>query len=96
MSTLQLKNKSISAEPRLVTDRTSSRPGTVLTISSIGRVIATSICSIGITPLSMPMMMRGKLVVGNTATGRVTAATIPIAASVEIRKMIDVEWRANQ
>ena len=74
MLTFQLKNRSISAEPRLVTDRTFSRPGTILMASSIGRVIVTSICSIGITPLSTPMMMRGKLVVGKTATGMLSAA----------------------
>ena len=74
MSTFQLKNRLISAEPRLVTERTSSRPGTARTASSIGRVMVTSICSIGITPLSTPMMMRGKLVVGKTATGIVSAS----------------------
>ena len=74
MSTLQLKKRSISADPRLVTERTSSRPGTVRTASSIGRVIKTSICSIGVTPLSTPMMMRGKFVVGKTATGSVSAS----------------------
>ena len=74
MSTLQLKNRLISAEPRLVTDRTVSRPGTLRTASSSGRVIDTSICSIGITPLSTPMMIRGKFVVGNTATGSVSAS----------------------
>ena len=74
MSTFQLKNRLISAEPRLVIERTSSRPGTLRTASSSGRVIVTSICSIGITPLSTPMMMRGKFVVGNTATGSVNAS----------------------
>ncbi len=69
MLTLQLKNRLISAEPRLVVERTSSRPGTVRTASSSGRVIVTSICSIGITPLSTPTIIRGKFVVGNTATG---------------------------
>jgi hypothetical protein len=74
MSTFQLKKRLISAEPRLLTDRTSSRPGTLRTASSIGRVIAISICSIGITPLSTPMMIRGKFVVGKTATGSVNAS----------------------
>ena len=71
MSTLQLKNKSTSADPRLVIERTSSRPGTLLTAFSMGRVMVTSIWSIGITPLSTPMMIRGKLVAGNTAIGNV-------------------------
>src|SRR5689334_24792705 len=42
MSTFQLKNRLISADPRLVTDRTFSRPGTVRTASSIGLVIERS------------------------------------------------------
>ena len=74
MSTFQLKKRLISAEPRLVIERTSSSPGTARTASSSGRVTATSICSIGMTPLSTPMMMRGKFVVGNTATGSVSAS----------------------
>ena len=73
MLTFQLKNRSISAEPRLVTDRTSSRPGTWRIASSSGRVIDTDICSIGMTPLSTPMMMSGKFVVGKTATASVNA-----------------------
>ena len=69
MSTFQLKDRSISAEPRLVVERTSSSPGTLFTASSRGRVMVTSIWSIGITPLSTPMMIRGKFVEGNTAIG---------------------------
>ena len=52
MFTFQLKNRSTSADPRLVTERTDSSPGTPLTACSIGRVMVTSICSIGMTPLS--------------------------------------------
>ncbi len=74
MLTFQSKNRLISAEPRLVVERTSSRPGTIRIASSSGRVIVTSICSIGMTPLSTPMMMRGKLVVGKTATGMLSAS----------------------
>ena len=73
MFTFQLNDRVISAEPRLVMERTSSSPGTLLTACSIGRVMVTSICSIGITPLSTPTMMRGKFVVGKTATGSVSA-----------------------
>ena len=69
MSTSQLKDKSTSADPRLVVERTSSRPGTLLTAFSMGRVMVTSIWSIGITPLSTPMMIRGKFVTGKTAMG---------------------------
>src|SRR5438045_9748271 len=73
MSTFQSKKRSISAEPRLVMERTCSRPGTLFTASSIGRVIVTIIWSIGITPLSTPIRMRGKLVVGKTEIGIVNA-----------------------
>src|SRR6516164_6418547 len=73
MSTSQLKKRLTSAEPRLVVERTSSSPGTLLTASSIGRVIVTIISSIGITPLSTAIRMRGKLVEGNTDTGIVNA-----------------------
>ena len=45
------------------------RPGTLLTASSIGFVMVTCICSTGITPLSTPITMRGKLVSGKTAMG---------------------------
>src|ERR1700746_405211 len=73
MSTSQRKKRSTSAEPRLVIDRTESNPGTLLTVSSMGRVIVTIIWSIGITPLSTAIRMRGKLVDGNTDTGTVNA-----------------------
>src|SRR5215831_7599685 len=69
ISTFQEKNRSISAVPRLVMLHRWSRPGTVLTASSMGRVTVTSIWSIGNTPLSTPITMRGKLVSGKTATG---------------------------
>jgi hypothetical protein len=64
--------------------------------ASSGRVIDTSICSIGMTPLSMAMMMRGKFVVGKTATGSVRPSYTPTAHRTPIRNMIDVAWRANQ
>ncbi len=73
MSTFQEKNRSSSAEPRLVIDRTFSSPWTALSESSTGRVMVTSIWSIGITPLSIPMMMRGKSVEGKTEIGMVNA-----------------------
>ncbi len=43
ISTFQSKNRSISAEPRLVIERTSCNPGTLFTASSKGRVIVTII-----------------------------------------------------
>ncbi len=60
MSTFQEKKRSTSAEPRLVTDQTRSRPGTLFRISSMGRVTVTSIWSMGATPLSTPTTIRGK------------------------------------
>ncbi len=69
MFSFQSKNRLTSAEPRLVVERTVSRPGTELTAFSMGRVIVTSICSTGITPLSTPITTRGKLVSGNTEIG---------------------------
>ena len=74
MSTFQSKSRSISAEPRLVIERTCSNPGTLFTASSITRVMVTSIWLMGITPLSTPTMIRGKFVVGNTAIGSVKAS----------------------
>src|SRR5215831_13659023 len=96
MSTFQLKNRSISAEPRLVIERTSSRPGTVFTASSSGRVMVTIIWSMGITPLSTAIRILGKFVVGNTDTGMVNARYIPTSASVMMTKMTGLECRANQ
>ena len=69
MSTDQSKKRSTSAEPRLVVERTVSKPGTLLTASSIGCVMVTCICSTGITPLSMPITTRGKLVSGKMEMG---------------------------
>ena len=73
MSTFQSKNRLTSAEPRLVVERTVSRPGTVFTASSMGRVMVTSICSTGITPLSTPITTRGKFVSGKTEIGTLKA-----------------------
>ena len=60
--------------PREVIERTVTRPGTLLTASSRGFVIVTCICSTGMTPLSTPMTMRGKLVSGKTEIGTWKAA----------------------
>src|ERR1700730_60479 len=96
ISTFQSKKRSISAEPRLVMDFTFSSPGTLLTASSRGRVIVTIIWSIGITPLSTAIRIRGKFVAGKTATGTVKARNPPTHASVTVRKMTDRECCANQ
>ena len=73
MSTFQSKKRSISADPRLVMERTFCSPGTLFTASSRGRVMVTIIWSIGITPLSTPINTRGKFVAGKTSTGTVKA-----------------------
>src|SRR5579885_1251068 len=87
MSTFQLKNRSISAEPRLVFERTSCNPGTLFTASSIGRVTVTIIWSIGMTPLSAAIRILGKFVVGKTAIGIWNARYAPKAAMVMIRNI---------
>src|SRR5579863_4052940 len=69
ISTFQLKKRLTSAEPRLVIDLTDSRPGTLFTASSTGRVTVTCIWSMGATPLSIPTTIFGKSVDGKTATG---------------------------
>src|SRR5712692_4995450 len=69
MSRSQEKNRSISADPRLVMERTSCSPGTLFTASSMGRVMVTIIWSVGMTPLSTAIRIRGKFVAGKTATG---------------------------
>ncbi len=74
MSTLQLKKRLTSAEPRLVVERTVARPGTEFIASSMGLVIVTCICSTGMTPLSTPMTTRGKFVSGKTEIGTCFAA----------------------
>jgi hypothetical protein len=48
------------------------------------------------TPLSTPMTMRGKFVVGKTETGSVNACHTPITVRIPIRKMIGCEYLANQ
>ena len=90
MSTCQSKNKSISADPRLVMERTCCKPGTLLTDSSIGRVMVTIIWSMGITPLSTPITTRGKLVCGKTEMGMVNARYAPAAARTRTRKTSDL------
>ena len=50
-------------------DRTVSKPGTVFTASSMGRVTVAIISSAGISPLSIMMATRGKLVWGKTLEG---------------------------
>src|ERR1700730_5979129 len=96
MSSFQVKKRLTSALPLLVVERTVKSPGTELTASSMGLVMVTSICSTGMTPLSMPMTTRGKSVSGKTEMGtwraRYTPARVRTAAK---KKMVRVE-RASQ
>src|SRR3954471_20391826 len=96
ISTFQFMNKLTSAEPREVSDRTCSRPGTLLTASSMGRVTVTCICSMGITPLSTPMTIRGKSVLGKTETGIRVARYAPAAINVSVKKMTGLAKRLVQ
>src|SRR5271166_6556166 len=89
ISTFQLKYRSISADPRLVMDWTVCNPCTLLMACSNGCVMVTIIWSMGITPLSTPTMMRGKLVEGNTDTGMLNARYPPTNARMRMRKTID-------
>ena len=74
MSTCQLKNTLISAEPRPVTERTETAPGISFIASSIGRVMVAIISSAGMTPLSIRITQRGKFVCGKTDEGISSAA----------------------
>src|SRR6185437_9939409 len=96
ISTFQSKKRLTSAEPRLVVDRTVSRPGTEFTASSIGFVMVTCICSTGITPLSTPMTTRGKFVSGNTEIGTRVAAHAPAIVSAAVKKKMICVDRASQ
>ena len=96
MSTFQSKKRLTSADPRLVVERTVSRPGTELTASSIGLVMVTCIWSTGITPLSTPMTTRGKLVSGKTEMGILPARYRPAALSTMMKNRIVVAWRVTQ
>ena len=96
MSTSQLKNRLISAEPRLVVLRTVTRPGTLLTASSIRLVMVTCICSTGITPLSTPITTRGKLVSGKTEIGTWNAAYIPASVNKNRKKKMVFAAPASQ
>src|SRR6185312_3767304 len=96
ISTDQSKKRLTSAEPRLVVERTVTSPGTLFTALSIGLVIATSICSTGITPLSTPMTTRGKFVSGNTEMGTRVAAHAPAMVSAMVKKKMICVDRAIQ
>src|SRR6266852_1019866 len=96
MSAFQSKKRSTSAEPRLVTEVTFRRPGTLFTASSIGRVMVTSIWSMGMTPLSTPITMRGKSVLGKTATGILKARYAPTRAMLMVTNKMGRESLRNQ
>src|ERR1700730_6255731 len=96
MSRPQLKLIEMSAAPRLVVERTSTTPGTRRTAVSTGPVTCISICSAGRSPASSDTTTRGKSTVGKSETGRLKAATMPVAASRTIRKRMDRRWAVTQ
>src|SRR5262249_22400462 len=77
-------------------ERTVWSPGTLLTASSIGRVIVTSIWSIGATPLSTPITIRGKLVSGNTEIGIENPKYVPTTARAMAKNRMGRDSRSNQ
>src|SRR6202034_4611453 len=96
MLTDQLKKRLISAEPRLVLERTVTSPGTLLTAFSMGLVMVTSIWPTGITPLSTPITTRGKLVSGKTEMGTWKAAYIPASVNRNRKKKMVLAAPASQ
>ena len=61
MSVCSLKVIDTSLDPRIERDFTRSTPGTMLTASSIGRVIAKTTCRAPSDDPSATMVMRGKV-----------------------------------
>ena len=64
-----LNHGSFGACPRPVFERTRTVPGTSFMAFSIGLVIVAIISSAGISPLSIMIVTRGKLVCGKTLEG---------------------------
>src|SRR6266566_8385376 len=93
MSTLQSKKTLMSAEPRAVVERMLVEPGMSFIASSMGLVMVAIISSAGMTPLSMRMTTRGKLVCGKTEDGMVTAEKMPARQRARITKMMLLAWR---
>ncbi len=89
MSVPQSKLTEISAEPRLVVERTPLTPGTLRIACSIGRVTITSICSAGRSPASSDTTTRGKSTVGNSDEGRLKVTTVPTRAATASRNSSD-------
>src|SRR4051812_50136134 len=95
MSTLQLKNTLMSAEPRAVVERIFSAPGIPFIASSMGLVMVAIISSAGMTPLSMRMTTRGKLVWGKTLEGMVMAEKTAAAQRASTTQVMLLEGRAG-
>src|SRR6266576_3762074 len=93
MSTFQSKKTLMSAEPRAVVERMLVEPGMSFIASSIGLVMVAIISSAGMTPLSMRMTTRGKLVCGKTEEGMVMAEKTPARQSVKTTKVMLLAWR---
>src|ERR1051325_3930307 len=93
MSTFQSKKTLMSAEPRAVVERILVEPGISFIASSIGLVMVAIISSAGMTPLSMRMTTRGKLVCGKTLEGMVMAEKTPARQRASTTKIMLLAWR---
>src|SRR6267142_4711814 len=92
MSTFQSKKTLMSADPRAVVERMFCAPGIPFMASSMGLVMVAIISSAGMTPLSMRMTTRGKLVCGKTEDGMVMAEKMPARQRARITKVMLFEW----
>src|SRR5438132_14115702 len=92
MSTFQSKKTLMSAEPRAVVERIFSAPGIPFIASSMGLVMVAIISSAGMTPLSMRMTTRGKLVCGKTEDGMVMAQKTPARQRAKTTKVMLLAW----
>src|SRR5271170_2728156 len=89
MSTFQLKKTLISAEPRLVAERTVTAPGMSFSASLIGRVTVAIISSAGVMPLFAMMTTRGKFVCGKTDDGIRSAQKTPARHSAAAMNVME-------
>src|SRR6266850_3104237 len=92
MSTFQSKKTLMSAEPRAVVERILVEPGISFIASSMGLVMVAIISSAGMTPLSMRMTTRGKLVCGKTEEGMVKAEKTPARQRASTTNMMLLAW----
>ncbi len=96
MSVPQAKLTEISAEPRLVVERTPLTPGTLRMACSTGRVSIASVCSAGRSPASSATTTRGKSTLGNSDDGRLKASVPPTRAATASRNSSERRWLSSQ